>query len=61
MSENLHTSFAAAANLAEGLCICALLTLIAEKFLYLPCRHTNANNVHNGMAIYFALEDINIK
>jgi hypothetical protein len=32
-----------------------------RKLFYLPCGHTNTSNVHNGMAIYFALENINKK
>jgi hypothetical protein len=32
-----------------------------RKFPYFPCRHRNANSVHNGMANYFALENSNKK
>jgi hypothetical protein len=53
-------SFAALANLAEGLCLNAMLTLQIRKFPHLPCRDININSVHNGMAIYFALDNINI-
>jgi hypothetical protein len=28
---------------------------------YFPYKHTNINSVHDGMAIYFAVEDINKK
>jgi hypothetical protein len=47
-------SLAALANLAEGL---SQRTAHAEsrEFSYLPCRHTNTNSVHDGMAIYFIL------
>jgi hypothetical protein len=46
--------FAAITHQAEGLCLWALLTLKVEKLSYLT-------SVHDGMAIYFALENINKK
>jgi hypothetical protein len=53
-------SFAAMTNPAEGLSYC---TAHAEsiKFSYFPCGHTNTNSVHDGRAIYFALENIKNK
>jgi hypothetical protein len=57
MSKNLRISFAAMTHLAEGLFLNALLTLKVD----LPRGHTNTNSVHDGMAINFALKDINKK
>jgi hypothetical protein len=54
-------SFAAMAHKYEGPCpTVSKPTAHAEsrKFSYLPCSHTNANSVHDGMAIYFSLENI---
>jgi hypothetical protein len=51
MSKNLHMSFAAMMHLAEELCLSALHTLKVK----------NPNSVHDGMAIDFALENINTK
>jgi hypothetical protein len=53
-------SFAAMTDLAEGLFLTAMLMQKVEKF-YLPCRHMDTNRVQGGMAIYFALENINKK
>jgi hypothetical protein len=62
ISKNLQISFVAMAHLAEGLFINALLTLKVENSLIcLVGTHTNTNRVHDGMAINFALEDINKK
>jgi hypothetical protein len=58
MSKTLHMSFVAMAHLAEGPCLFSADTE-GRNFSYLPCRHTNTNSVLNGMAIYFALENIN--
>jgi hypothetical protein len=30
-------------------------------FSYLPCRHANSSSVLDGMAVYFALENLNNK
>jgi hypothetical protein len=63
VSSNMHTSFAAVARLAEGLCLNALLTLEVENSYSssLPCRYTNTNSVQNGTVIYFALRNIKRK
>jgi hypothetical protein len=53
--------FAAMALLAEGQCLNALLTLQMEISLYFPCRHSNTNGVHDGMAFDFAVENIKKK
>jgi hypothetical protein len=53
-------SFAAMTHLAEGLCPNALLKLKVENSL--TCLvGTRTPSVHDGMAIYFALENINKK
>jgi hypothetical protein len=54
-------SFAVIMHLAEGLCLDALLMMKVENFLFLPCRHTNTISFHGGVAVYFALENINKK
>jgi hypothetical protein len=49
-------SFAVVTHLAEGLCLSALITLKVEN--YLICLvDMNTNSVHDGMAVYFALEN----
>jgi hypothetical protein len=51
--------FVAMTHLAEELCLNALLAFKAE--IILPYRHTNINIVQDGMAICFALENIDKK
>jgi hypothetical protein len=60
MSNNLQISFAAMTHVAEGLFLNVLLTLKVENSIICPV-HTNTNRVHDGVAINFALEDINKK
>jgi hypothetical protein len=57
--QNLHISFAAMTCLAEGLCLKGLFSAESIKLSYLPCRHTNARSVRDGVAIFFVLEGIN--
>jgi hypothetical protein len=40
------------AHLAEGLYFTVLLTLKIEKYLYLPCRHTNTISALSEMAVF---------
>lgn len=49
-------------HLAEGLCRYAPITLeVDRESSYLPCSHMNTNSVHNGITIYFDLENIRKK
>jgi hypothetical protein len=51
-------SITAMLHLAEGLCLMSTSHIESIQFSYLPCRHANANNVHDGMEIDFALKTL---
>jgi hypothetical protein len=61
LSENLHITYAAMMHPGEGLCLIALLTLKVENSLICLAGTRILNGIQGGMAIYFALEDVNKK
>jgi hypothetical protein len=60
MSKHLHMSFSAVAHLAEVLYLQALLRTETENSL-ICLVGTRIPSVYKGMAIYFALKNINKK
>jgi hypothetical protein len=60
ISRNLHMPLAAMTHLPERLCLNELLTQKVENSLNCLVG-TRIPSVHDGMAIYFALKNINKK